>query len=357
MKIHLKVITNVFLTSIGLSVLLGSTLKVLGPVNQSNKIKQKINLIGKSKSSLKKELKTRKSNLSLFYNNKLERFNRLENLINKWENLIIKSPDLEVSAFFLSLDNKVFAEIKSEMNLSAASSIKVPILIVLLTMLERGEIFWNEKLILTEDTIGGGSGWMAYQKIGDKFPVFEVASEMIRVSDNTATNLLIKRLGGINIVNQKFKEIGLKNTQINNYLPDLGGTNLTSTKDLSLVIALVDSGYLLNVTSRDIFREIMSKSKTNTLIPTGILRGLGKESKDPDYHLSLKGYLVHNKTGDIGISYSDTALIQTPNNSRAFASFIVKGPFNDPRSPELIRNLSAELVPFLIKDQKSSNPN
>ena len=159
------------------------------------------------------------------------------------------------------------------------------------------------------------------------------------------------------MLNQKFKEIGLKNTQINNYLPDLDGTNLTSTKDLSLAIALVDKGYLLNVRSRDIFREIMQKSKTNTLIPSGILRGLGKESKDTDYHLSLKGYLVHNKTGDIGISYSDTALIQTPQNSRAFASFIVKGPFNDPRSTELIRNLSAELVPFLVPGQNLLNPN
>jgi beta-lactamase class A len=219
-------------------------------------------------------------------------------------------------------------------------------------MLDKREVAWNEELILTEDTIGGGSGWMAYQKIGQKFPVFEVASEMIRVSDNTATNLLIKRIGGINIVNEKFKEIGLKNTQINNFLPDLDGTNLTSTKDLSLAMALVDNGYLLKVSSRDIFREIMRKSKTNTLIPYGILRGLGKENKETDYHLSLKGYLVHNKTGDIGISYSDTALIQTPLNSRAFASFIVKGPFNDPRSPELIRNLSAELVPFLVQDQK-----
>ncbi len=180
---------------------------------------------------------------------------------------------------------------------------------------------------------------------------------MIRVSDNTATNLLIKRLGGKKIINQKFKDIGLKNTQINNFLPDLDGTNLTSTKDLSLAMALVDSGYLLNIRSRDIFREIMQKSKTNTLIPSGILRGLGKENRDTDYHLSLKGYLVHNKTGDIGISYSDTALIQTPYNSRAFASFIVKGPFNDPRSTELIRNLSAELVPFLRLDQKSSNTN
>ena len=354
MKSYFKIITNVILTSISLSVLIGSLLRILGPIYQSNKINRIVNTVGKSRRSIEKELLNRKSNLSLFYENKFEKFGRLEKLINKWESLIIKNPDLDISCFFISLDNQVYAEIKSDNKLPAASSIKVPILIILLMMLDQGEIFWDEELILTEDTIGSGSGWMAYQEIGMKFPIFEVASEMIRVSDNTATNLLIKRLGGINTVNQKLKELGLKNTQINNFLPDLDGTNLTSTKDLSLAMALVDNGYLLNVSSRDIFREIMQKSKTNSLIPSGILRGLKKESKNIDYNLSLKGYLVHNKTGDIGISYSDTALIQTPNNSRAFASFIVKGPFNDPRSPELIRNLSAELVPFLKQDQKSS---
>ena len=357
MKSYLKVITNIFLTSISLSILLGSMLKIVGPIYQSNQTNRKINLGGKSNRSIQKKLLTRKSDFSLFYDNKLERFERLERLINKWNSLIIKNSDLDVSCFFISLDNKAYAEINSDIKLPAASSIKVPILIVLLTMIDKGEIFWNEKLKLTEDTIGTGAGWMAYQKVGNEFPLFEVATEMIRVSDNTATNLLIKRLGGINKVNQKFTEIGLKNTKLKNLLPDLDGTNLTSTKDLSLAIALVDSGYLLDVNTRDIFREIMQKSKTNSLIPSGILRGLGKENKDSDYHLSLKGYLVHNKTGDIGISYSDTALIQTPQNSRAFASFIVKGPFNDPRSPELIRNLASELVPFLVQDQESSNPN
>ena len=357
MKSYLKIITNIFLTSISLSILLGSLLRIYGPINQSIKINRERNIVDKSRRSIKKQSLNKKSNLSLFYDNKLERFKRLDKLINKWDDLIVKNQDLDISCFFISLDNNVYAEIKSESKLPAASSIKVPILVILLTMLDRGEIFWNENLTLTEDTLGSGSGWMAYQGIGEKFPLFEVASEMIRVSDNTATNLLIKRIGGINIINKKFKEIGLENTQINNYLPDLEGTNLTSTKDLSLVMALVDSGYLLDFSSRDIFRDIMQKSKTNTLIPSGILRGLGKETKDTDYHLSLKGYLIHNKTGDIGISYSDTALIHTPFNSRAFASFIVKGPFNDPRSPELIRNLSAELVPFLAQDQNSINPN
>ena len=352
MKSHLKIILNIFLTSIALSVLLGSFLRIVGPINQSYKTNKKTNLGFKSLRLQKKESKTINSNLSSFYDNKLEKFEKLDKLIDKWKQHIIKNPNLDVSAFFISIDNQIYAEIKGDKRLSSASSIKVPILIVLLSMIEREEILWDEKLILSEDVIGSGSGWMSYQKIGMGFPVYEVATEMIRVSDNTATNLLIKRLGGIKLVNQKFKEIGLENTQINNYLPDLSGTNLTSTRDLSLAMALVDNGYLLSVRTRDIFREIMGKSKTNTLIPSGILRGLGKESKDTDYHLSLKGYLIHNKTGDIGISYSDTALIHTPHNSRAFASFIVKGPFNDPRSTELIRNLSAELVPFLSPNKK-----
>ena len=357
MKSYLKIITNILLASISLSVLLGSLLKIAGPIIQRNQTYKRINIVGKSRRSIEKELLNKKSDLLLLYENKFETYERLRKLIKKWESLIIKNPGLDVSCFFLSLDNQFYAEIKSDLKLPAASSIKIPILIVLLKMLDSGEISWNEKLILTEDIIGSGSGWMAYQKIGTKFPLYEVASEMIRVSDNTATNLLIKRLGGIKIVNQELKQIGLKNTQINNLLPDLDGTNLTSTKDLSLAMVLVDSGHILSVRSRDIFREIMQKSKTNSLIPSGILKGLGKEAKDTDYHLSLKGYLVHNKTGDIGISYSDTALIQTPQNSRSFASFIVKGPFNDPRSPELIRNLSSELVPFLVQAIKSTKTN
>ena len=352
MKSYLKILTNIFLTSISLSVLLGSFLRIVGPINLSNQINRKTNIVGKSRRSFDKDLEKNKSELYSFNYNKLDRLKRLDGLINKWESIIVKNQDLDVSCFFLSLDNQVYAEINSELKLPAASSIKVPILIILLRMLDRGEIFWDEKLTLTEDTIGSGSGWMSYQTIGKTFPVFEIASEMIRVSDNTATNLLIKRLGGIKKVNKQINQIGLKNTEINSFLPDLGGTNLTSTRDLSIAMALVDNGYLLKASSRDIFRDIMQKSKTNTLIPSGILRGLGKESKDKDYNLSLKGYLVHNKTGDIGISYSDTALIQTPQNSRAFASFIVKGPFNDPRSPELIRNLSAELIPFLTPEQK-----
>ncbi len=358
MNNHLKTITNIIFTSIGLSVILGSLLRIVGPIYQKNQSNRTLTSANKSKRFQNREsIQMNKYLLNFSFNeNKIDRnFIRIEKLITNWEAHIKESNGLEASCFFLSLDNKTYAEIKSKDKLSAASSIKVPILIVLLKMLDSGEISWDEKLILSKEVIGSGSGWMAYQKIGEEFPIFEVATEMIRVSDNTATNLLIKRLGGIDELNKSFNKLGLRNTRIKSYLPDLDGTNLTSTMDLTLIMALVDNGYLLSNRSRDIFREIMSKSKTNTLIPAGILSGLGKETDDIDYHLSTKGYVIYNKTGDIGISYSDTALIQTPYNSRAFATFIVQGPFNDPRSAELIRKLSAELIEFLDPNQNARN--
>ena len=101
---------------------------------------------------------------------------------------------------------------------------------------------WNEPLVLTKDLVGGGAGWMASRPLGSRFPTRVAATEMIRVSDNSATNLLIERVGGQQIINRRFQDLGLTATAVNNWLPDLDGTNTTSAQDLSRSIALVDPG-------------------------------------------------------------------------------------------------------------------
>ena len=189
---------------------------------------------------------------------------------------------------------------------------------------------------------------MANKPVGTRFPFFEAATEMIRVSDNSATNLLIKRLGGKTALNERFAAMGLAATAVNNWLPDLDGTNTTSSRDLARSIAMVDTGESLSPRARDLFREIMGSSRTNTLIPLGLLQGLGKDSADPDSELLSFGITAYNKTGDIGIAYADAALIQLPNGQRAVAAFMVKGPFNDPRSSDLIRAMAAEVSKTLV---------
>ena len=271
----------------------------------------------------------------------------LTTLSIRWKEMAAQQKDLQTSAFLLVLDDGRYAELSPDTTMPAASSIKTPILLVALELIDSGQLSWNAPLKLTKEVVGGGAGWMATKPLGTRFPTYEVATEMMRISDNTATNLLIKRIGGKEVVNARFNALGLNSTMVNNWLPDLEGTNTTSTRDLARAIALVDTGKTLSPRTRDLFREVMDTSTSNRLLPGGFLKGLGGKQGEADYSLLTKGYRIYNKTGDIGIAYADAGLIELPDGSRAVAAFMVKGPFNDPRSTELIRNMAAAMAPVL----------
>ncbi len=274
--------------------------------------------------------------------------NELKALSARWAQLAQAQSGLQASGFLLVLDDGRYAQLQPGRPQPAASSIKTPVLLAGLQQLDSGALRWNEGLPLTKEVVGGGAGWMASRPMGTRFPFFEAATEMIRVSDNSATNLLIERLGGKTAINSRFAALGLPATVVRNWLPDLEGTNTTSSRDLAKVIALVDTGQKLSPRARDLFREIMGTSRTNTLIPLGLLQGLGQDAADPDAALKSFGITVYNKTGDIGIAYADAGLIQLPNGQRAVAAFMVKGPFNDPRSTDLIRAMAAEVAKTLV---------
>ncbi|MEB3334584.1 MAG: serine hydrolase [Cyanobacteriota bacterium] len=272
----------------------------------------------------------------------------LSGLSQSWAKLAAAQKGLTASAYLLVLDDGRYAELRPDQPLPAASSIKTPILLVALDRFDQGRLRWDEPLPLTKETRGEGAGWMASKPLGTRFPFHEAATEMIRISDNSATNLLIKRLGGKEALNATFQDLGLGATVLRNWLPDLGGTNTTSSRDLARSIALVDTGEKLGPRARDLFREILGTSSTNTLLPAGLLKAFNKEAADPDAELMTHGIKVYNKTGDIGIAYADAGLIQLPNGQRAVAAFMVKGPFNDPRSGDLIRAMAAEAGRSLI---------
>ncbi len=276
----------------------------------------------------------------------------LTNVSQRWAKLAAAQKGLKAAGYLLVLDDGRYAELNPDEPLPAASSIKTPILLVALDRYDHGRLRWDEPLPLTKETQGGGAGWMANKPLGTRFPFYEAATEMIRISDNSATNLLIKRLGGKEALNMSFQDLGLSATILRNWLPDLDGTNTTSARDLAHTMALVDTGEKLGPRARDLFREILATSSTNTLLPAGLLKGFGKESSSPDDELLPFGVTVYNKTGDIGIAYADAGLIQLPNGQRAVASFLVKGPFNDPRSADLIRAMAAEVSRALIGKRK-----
>ena len=345
----LRLVLRLLVMGIGLGVITGTSLKLLAP-----------RLAGGGGAAMPKLLPQATPSLQPLQRGlELGRFEprtELTALSQKWAQLAAVHKDLQATGFLLVLDDGRFAQLQPEKPLPAASSIKSPILLAALEDLDAGKLRWNDPLLLTKEVVGGGAGWMASRPLGTRFPFWEAATEMIRVSDNSATNLLIKKLGGKSALNVRFQAMGLTGTVIRNWLPDLDGTNTTSSHDLARAIAMVDTGEKLSPRARDLFREVMGKSRTNTLLPLGLLMGLGGDSADPDSDLLAHGVTVLNKTGDIGIAYADGGLIELPNGQRAVAAFMVKGPFNDPRSTDLIRAMAAEVARTLISGGGNTTP-
>ncbi|MEY4839210.1 MAG: hypothetical protein RLZZ374_118 [Cyanobacteriota bacterium] len=339
----LRLVLRLLVMGIGLGVIAGTVLKLLAPRLANGAINGP-----RALPATASPLQPLPQGLPL---GRFEPRVELTGLSQAWARLAAVDKDLKASGFVLVLDDGRFAQLRSTDPMPAASSIKTPVLLASMEDLDQGLLRWNEPLTLTKELVGAGSGWMGGSPLGTRFPVHEAASEMIRVSDNTATNLLIKRLGGKAKVDARFRSLGLPATKVNNWLPDLGGTNTTSSRDLARTIALVETGERLSPRARDLFREVMGRTLTRTLIPAGVLRGVtGSSTYPPDSELRAKGITVLNKTGDIGIAYADGALIELPNGQRAVAAFMVKGSFNDPRSTELIRSMAAEMSRVLIKE-------
>lgn len=235
-----------------------------------------------------------------------------------------QTPPLGPGVFLLDLENSAYVDINGSSPQAAASTIKIPVLVAFFQDVDAGKIRLDEMLTLKKELIGSGSGELQYQSPGTQFTALEVVTKMITISDNTATNLLIARMGGIGAMNQRVASWGLTATKINNLLPDLEGTNTTSAKDLGLLVARLSQGELVSMKSRDRLFDIMRHTVTDTLLP----RGLGE------------GATIAHKTGDIGTSIGDIGLIDLPNGKRYAAAVLVKRSFNDPRAGELIRQIS-----------------
>ncbi|PSF33076.1 serine hydrolase [Aphanothece hegewaldii CCALA 016] len=245
-------------------------------------------------------------------------------LKQKIEKIAAKYPKLQLGTFVVDLDNGAYVNLSGDSIFAAASTIKIPILVAFLQDVDAKKIYLDESLVMDKNVIATGSGNMQYLKPDQKFTALETATKMITISDNTATNMIIRRLGGKEVLNQRFLEWGLQQTVINNILPDLEGTNTTSSKDLVYILNRVNQGDLLSIKMRDRLIEIMQGTMTKTLLPAGL----------------EKSAMIAHKTGDIGTTLGDAGIIDMPNGKRYLMSIMVKRPHNDENGRKLIQEVS-----------------
>ena len=332
------ILNNVFrlaIIGVGMGTIFGS---ILANIDLTKPLFPKINVpLVEGLSAKKTEISTQKETTStdkevvkeseakdININNQSLVFSQeLTPLKNKFTELKAKYPKLEPGAFFVDLDNGAYVNFNGVTTFSAASTIKIPVLVAFFQDVDAGKIYLDEKLTISPSNIGSGSGGMQYQPVGTQYSAINTATEMIINSDNTATNMIIERLGGKDELNRRFKEWGLDVTVINNPLPDLEGTNMTSPRDLAMILVKVNQGELISLRSRDRLLEIMRQTRTRTLLPRGI-----------------KNMLPSPKTGDIGTVLGDAGIVDIPTGKRYIGSVLVKRSHNDYSARTLIQEIS-----------------
>lgn len=309
-------ILRLLIVGVGIGAIVGTALSVLDPATQSTTA---------NSSNVENQLSAPANNQGFYLTQEII---PLKSTI---QSLVAANPNLTPGIFIADLDNGSYVDSNGNTSFAAASTIKLPILVAFFQDVEAGKIQLNEQLVMEQSMLAGGSGDMRSKPVGSKFTALEVADKMMVISDNTATNMLIARLGGIEALNQRFRSWGLTATTLRNQLPDIQGTNTTSPKELVQVMGMVSKGQLLsNTMSRDRILDIMRRNQRRHLLP----KGLGA------------GARIANKTGYIGAMLGDVGLIELPSGKRYVAAVMVQRPRNDPRAETLITSVSSSAYQY-----------
>lgn len=157
-------------------------------------------------------------------------------------------PEIKVSMQLMNKEGEVLYALNDTNVVAAASTIKVPILMEFYVQVEQKRYKEKQKYKLTEEDKVGGSGDLQYEA-PQEITYRKLAEEMIRVSDNTATNILIEQIGGNNI-NRFLAYHGLKNTRLRRKMMDFqavldGKQNTTTPAEMNQLLFILLKGNLL----------------------------------------------------------------------------------------------------------------
>ena len=257
---------------------------------------------------------------------------RLSDLENSLKILNKKYSNIKPSVFVWSIDNYNYASIDSNKVYPAASIIKVPVLIQLYKSVENNQFGLKERMFLTEYYRSSGSGELQYSQAGNGYSILDLAKVMIQDSDNTATNMLMSKMGSMNDVNAALKSWGIQHTHVQTWLPDLTGTNYTTAEDMArMLYNISDNNSFLNVFSQNDIIDIMGKVKNVNLIKAGLPEGVS---------------FIH-KTGDIGTMLGDAGIVIMPSGQRYIVVIMALRPHNDPNGKMYIQEASRMIYNYM----------
>lgn len=259
--------------------------------------------------------------------------NELTSLENDLKNIASMYPSIHPSVYVLDFETGNYADLNADEVFATASIIKLPVLVQLFRSIEKNQLTLDEEMPLTEYYRTEGSGSLQFKAANSKYSIDTLARIMITESDNSATNMLMARLGSMTDTNSGIRQWGLKHTSVKTWLPDLGGTNRSTARDMATILYNIDNPEFLSAASREKIFDYMGHVHNNRLIAAGL----------PD------GAQFLHKTGDIGKMLGDAGIVYTPNNKKYIIVIFANRPHNSALGKEFIVKASQIVYNYMVK--------
>ncbi len=211
----------------------------------------------------------------------------------------------------------------ADRQMETMSTIKIPLMVEVFAQIKTGRFSLTDKYIFAPADSQPGTGTIQRLDPGAVMTVKDLITMMIIVSDNTATEVLYRMVGGIAAVNAKMDALGLKQTRAMNvpsrwfpllraaptteqfYRDGKSPFGLSTPREMGRLLEMMERGTLVDKFSSDLMLRIMRGQLYRTRIPRYVT-----------------GYTIPHKTGDF-LPYvgDDVGMLEAPDRTIIISIF------------------------------------
>jgi beta-lactamase class A len=222
-----------------------------------------------------------------------------------------------------SLETGEEIAIDADRQMETMSTIKIPLMVEAFEQIKAGKFALTDTYTFVQADSQPGTGTIQRLDPGAVMTVKDLITMMIIVSDNTATEVLYRMVGGPEAVNRRMDALGLPHTRAMNvpsrWFPSLRSAptteqfyregkypfGLTTPREMGRLLEMMERGTLVDRSSSDLMLRIM--------------RGQLYRTRIPRY---LTGYTIPHKTGDF-LPYvgDDVGMLEAPGRTIIISVF------------------------------------
>lgn len=222
-----------------------------------------------------------------------------------------------------SLETGEEIAIDADRQMETMSTIKIPLMAEAFEQIKAGRFKLTDKYTFAAADSQPGTGIIQRLDPGAVLTVKDLITLMVIVSDNTATEVLYRMVGGLDAVNRRMDALGLKNTRAMNvparwfaveraapsaeqfYREGKYPFGLSTAREMGRLLEAMERGTLVDKSSSELMLQIMRGQLYRTRIPRYVA-----------------GYRIPHKTGDF-LPYvgDDVGVLEAPGKTIVISVF------------------------------------